>query len=170
MMSEDSSAPGIDNRPPMLEESDYESWKICIEERNAELEQETELLKTTLRNKEATIASLTSETKTVLSEKKTLKDKYLKEIVCLKNANQVTTGLSKLLNSQMSAKDRSGLGYGTQIPEGVLRYKNEVLENNPQQTLKGKSIVDSGCSRHMTGNKAYIVEYQDFNCGPIAFG
>nr|GFA77278.1 hypothetical protein [Tanacetum cinerariifolium] len=27
----DSSAEGTDNRPPMLEESDYESWKICIE-------------------------------------------------------------------------------------------------------------------------------------------
>nr|GEX33136.1 hypothetical protein [Tanacetum cinerariifolium] len=31
MMSEDSSAAGTDNRPPMLEESDYESWKIRIE-------------------------------------------------------------------------------------------------------------------------------------------
>nr|GFB15836.1 hypothetical protein [Tanacetum cinerariifolium] len=66
---------------------------IARNKRNAELEQETELLKTTLRNKEATIASLTSETKTVLSEKKTLEDKYLEEIVCLKNANQVATGL-----------------------------------------------------------------------------
>nr|GEX73904.1 ribonuclease H-like domain-containing protein [Tanacetum cinerariifolium] len=31
MMSDDSSAACIDNRPPMLEESDYESWKIRIE-------------------------------------------------------------------------------------------------------------------------------------------
>nr|GEZ21001.1 hypothetical protein [Tanacetum cinerariifolium] len=31
MMSEDSSAAGTDNRPPMLEESDYESWKNRIE-------------------------------------------------------------------------------------------------------------------------------------------
>nr|GFA82338.1 hypothetical protein [Tanacetum cinerariifolium] len=60
---------------------------------NAELEQETKLLQTTLRNKEATIASLTSKTKTVLSEKKTLEDKYLEEIVCFKNANQVVSGL-----------------------------------------------------------------------------
>nr|GFA82556.1 hypothetical protein [Tanacetum cinerariifolium] len=29
-MSEDSSAAGTDNRPPMLKESDYESWKIHI--------------------------------------------------------------------------------------------------------------------------------------------
>nr|GEY70237.1 hypothetical protein [Tanacetum cinerariifolium] len=53
----------------------YQSQVIVARnKRNAELEQETELLKTTLRNKEATIASLTSETKTVLSEKKALED------------------------------------------------------------------------------------------------
>nr|GEY02476.1 hypothetical protein [Tanacetum cinerariifolium] len=66
---------------------------VARNKRNSKLEQETELLKTTLRNKEATIASLTSETETVLSEKKTLEDKYLEEIVCLKNDNQVANGL-----------------------------------------------------------------------------
>ncbi|GKB49768.1 hypothetical protein Tco_0900521 [Tanacetum coccineum] len=39
-----------------------------------------------------------------------------------------------------------------------------------QGALKNKGIVDSGCPRHMTGNKAYIAEYQDCNGGPIAFG
>ncbi|GKF06501.1 hypothetical protein Tco_0037169, partial [Tanacetum coccineum] len=33
----------------------------------------------------------------------------------------------------------------------------------PHRTLQNKEIVDSGCSRHMTGNKAYLAEYQDFN-------
>nr|GEY53810.1 ribonuclease H-like domain-containing protein [Tanacetum cinerariifolium] len=42
-------------------------------------------------------------------------------------------------------------------------------ENNPHQTLKGKGIIDSGCSRHMTRNKSYLVDYQDFNSGPVAF-
>nr|GFB09420.1 putative ribonuclease H-like domain-containing protein [Tanacetum cinerariifolium]GFB09437.1 putative ribonuclease H-like domain-containing protein [Tanacetum cinerariifolium] len=42
--------------------------------------------------------------------------------------------------------------------------------DNPYHTLKGKGFVDSGCSRHMTGNKAYLVEYQDFNGGSVAFG
>nr|GEX52856.1 copia protein [Tanacetum cinerariifolium] len=42
--------------------------------------------------------------------------------------------------------------------------------DNPHQTLKGKGIVDSGCSRHMTGNKAYLGDYQDFNGGHVAFG
>ncbi|GJS48795.1 hypothetical protein Tco_0598916 [Tanacetum coccineum] len=41
---------------------------------------------------------------------------------------------------------------------------------NPQRALKNKGVVDSGYSRHMTGNKAYLAEYQDYNGGPIAFG
>ncbi|GJT46020.1 helicase [Tanacetum coccineum] len=39
----------------------------------------------------------------------------------------------------------------------------------PHRSLQNKGIVDSGCSRHMTGNKAYLAEYQDFNGGPVAF-
>ncbi|GKF80544.1 hypothetical protein Tco_0239146, partial [Tanacetum coccineum] len=39
----------------------------------------------------------------------------------------------------------------------------------PHRALQNKEIVDSGCSRHMTGNKAYLVEYQDFNGDPVAF-
>ncbi|GJT69537.1 hypothetical protein Tco_1028823 [Tanacetum coccineum] len=38
------------------------------------------------------------------------------------------------------------------------------------RALKNKRIVDSRCSRHMTGNKAYLAEFQDFNGGPVAFG
>ncbi|GJR12074.1 ribonuclease H-like domain-containing protein [Tanacetum coccineum] len=41
--------------------------------------------------------------------------------------------------------------------------------DNPQRALKNKGIVDSGCSRHMTGNKAYLAEYQDYNGGPVTF-
>ncbi|GJR12838.1 putative ribonuclease H-like domain-containing protein, partial [Tanacetum coccineum] len=50
----------------------------------------------------------------------------------------------------------------TQFPPNTLDY--------PHRALKNKGIVDSGCSRHMTGNKAYLAEFQDFNGGLIAFG
>ncbi|GJT97531.1 putative ribonuclease H-like domain-containing protein [Tanacetum coccineum] len=43
-------------------------------------------------------------------------------------------------------------------------------EYYPQRALQNKGIVDSGCSRYMTGNKAYLAEYKDFNGGPVAFG
>nr|GEU82225.1 hypothetical protein [Tanacetum cinerariifolium] len=48
--------------------------------------------------------------------------------------------------------------------------KQVELNKGTNKTLKGKGIVDSGCSRHMTGHKAYLLDYQDFNGGPVAFG
>ncbi|GJX17449.1 ribonuclease H-like domain-containing protein [Tanacetum coccineum] len=36
---------------------------------------------------------------------------------------------------------------------------------NPQQALKNKGIFDSGCSRHMTGNKDFLTDYQDIDGG-----
>ncbi|GJT18889.1 putative ribonuclease H-like domain-containing protein [Tanacetum coccineum] len=216
-----------------------------------------------------------------VKEKEELKTK-------LENFQSSSKGLSKLLNSQMSKRDKSGLGYGDQVHDGVLSYENEVFQSvfdsrssdvedspvhdrfanvegmhavpppmignympsgpdrevddsmftygpkqsktsesdtqtsnfdscesnssvetlesvpepvvvepkvvsqpkvwsdapiieeyesdsddeydNPQRALKNKGIVDSGCSRHMTGNKAYLAEYQDYNGGPVAFG
>ncbi|GKE26707.1 ribonuclease H-like domain-containing protein [Tanacetum coccineum] len=44
------------------------------------------------------------------------------------------------------------------------------VQDYPQRALKNKGIVNSGCSRHMTGNKAYLAEYQDYNGGLVVFG
>ncbi|GJS47104.1 putative ribonuclease H-like domain-containing protein [Tanacetum coccineum] len=54
----------------------------------------------------------------------------------------------------------------------LMAYSNSCsnTEDNPQRALKNKGIVDSGYSRHMTGNKAYLAEYQDYNGGTVAFG
>nr|GEX11075.1 ribonuclease H-like domain-containing protein [Tanacetum cinerariifolium] len=48
--------------------------------------------------------------------------------------------------------------------------KQVELNKIKNKTLKGKGIVDSECSRHMTRNKAYLVESQDFIGGLAAFG
>ncbi|GJS29887.1 putative ribonuclease H-like domain-containing protein [Tanacetum coccineum] len=39
-----------------------------------------------------------------------------------------------------------------------------------QDLYKIHAVVDSGCSSHMTGNKAYLSDYEDFNGGFVAFG
>ncbi|GKE78969.1 putative ribonuclease H-like domain-containing protein [Tanacetum coccineum] len=41
---------------------------------------------------------------------------------------------------------------------------------NPQLELQEKGVIDSGCSRHMTGNKYYLLDYKEINSGFIAFG
>ncbi|GJV74145.1 putative ribonuclease H-like domain-containing protein [Tanacetum coccineum] len=52
----------------------------------------------------------------------------------------------------------------------TARQNSSSQSDDPQRALKHKGIVDSGCSRHMTGNKGYLVDYQDYNGGPVAFG
>ncbi|GJY15797.1 putative ribonuclease H-like domain-containing protein [Tanacetum coccineum] len=197
-----------------------------------------------------------------LKEKEDLKTKFA-------NWQNSSKNLSKLLNTQMSANDKFGLGYGDYRFDGILSYENEVLQSmffnnesnsddstlnvrfakpdgmhvvpppmignympsgpdveidesqftyvltrsgkipintarssgtnhvniarqnvstarpncpavptrtarivstdDPQRAMKNKGIVDNGCSRHMTGNKSYLVDYQYYNGGPVAF-
>ncbi|GJS78511.1 putative ribonuclease H-like domain-containing protein [Tanacetum coccineum] len=57
------------------------------------------------------------------------------------------------------------------VSTSVARKFNAVRPiDNPQRALKNKGIVDSGCFRHMNGNKACLAEYQDYNGGPVTFG
>ncbi|GKF41082.1 hypothetical protein Tco_0124424, partial [Tanacetum coccineum] len=41
---------------------------------------------------------------------------------------------------------------------------------NPEILLQDHAVVDSGCSCHMTGNKAYLLDYEYYNGGFVAFG
>ncbi|GJU56228.1 putative ribonuclease H-like domain-containing protein [Tanacetum coccineum] len=42
---------------------------------------------------------------------------------------------------------------------------------NPQQKeYKEKGVIDSGCSRHMTGNKCYLIEYKHYDGEFVSFG
>nr|GFC07321.1 hypothetical protein [Tanacetum cinerariifolium] len=41
---------------------------------------------------------------------------------------------------------------------------------NPQQALRDKGIIDSGCSRHMTWNMSYLSNFEELNGGYISFG
>ncbi|GKA83260.1 putative ribonuclease H-like domain-containing protein [Tanacetum coccineum] len=43
-------------------------------------------------------------------------------------------------------------------------------KGNPEIFLQDHAVVDSGCSSHMTGNKAYLSDYEDYNGGFVAFG
>ncbi|GKB59390.1 ribonuclease H-like domain-containing protein [Tanacetum coccineum] len=59
--------------------------------------------------------------------------------------------------------------------DGPKSIVNAVVENwenagNPQYTLHDQGIFDSGCSRHMTGNKSFLTDYQEIDGGFVAFG
>nr|GEY59503.1 putative ribonuclease H-like domain-containing protein [Tanacetum cinerariifolium] len=46
----------------------------------------------------------------------------------------------------------------------------EIKRCNPKQDLQDKGVIDSGCSRHMTGNMSYLTDYEEINGGYVAFG
>ncbi|GJV45838.1 putative ribonuclease H-like domain-containing protein [Tanacetum coccineum] len=43
-------------------------------------------------------------------------------------------------------------------------------KGNPQQDLEEKGVIDSGCSRHMTGNMSYLTDFEEIDGGYVAFG
>nr|GEX26117.1 hypothetical protein [Tanacetum cinerariifolium] len=49
-------------------------------------------------------------------------------------------------------------------------WNNVQRVNHQTKALKDKKIIDSGCSRHMIGNKAHLADYQEFKGGSVAFG
>nr|GEZ12604.1 ribonuclease H-like domain-containing protein [Tanacetum cinerariifolium] len=49
--------------------------------------------------------------------------------------------------------------------------KCPILDHgNPQHALKNKGVIDSGCSRHMTGYMSYLSDFEEVNGGYVAFG
>nr|GFA06947.1 putative ribonuclease H-like domain-containing protein [Tanacetum cinerariifolium] len=55
---------------------------------------------------------------------------------------------------------------------GSQRESNHLIcvKVNPQYALKDKGVIDSGCSRHMTGNMSYLSDFEELNGGYVAFG
>ncbi|GJW48183.1 ribonuclease H-like domain-containing protein [Tanacetum coccineum] len=98
--------------------------------------------------------------------------------------NQDPKGVNTVGQTAVSAVKGNGVT-GVKASAGhVWRPKmtdlNNVFKNNsgswvskignPQQALKNKGIFDSGCFRHMTGNKDFLTDYQDIDGGFVAFG
>ncbi|GJY94777.1 putative ribonuclease H-like domain-containing protein [Tanacetum coccineum] len=53
----------------------------------------------------------------------------------------------------------------------VWKPKTKVLDyGNPQMDLQDQGVIDSGCSRHMTGNMSYLTDYEEIDGGYVAFG
>nr|GEV64097.1 hypothetical protein [Tanacetum cinerariifolium] len=48
--------------------------------------------------------------------------------------------------------------------------KVTAVKGNPQHALKDKGVIDSGCSRHMTGNMSYQSDFEELNGRYVAFG
>nr|GEV78356.1 hypothetical protein [Tanacetum cinerariifolium] len=223
----ESSAAGTDNRAPMLEENDYESWKILPQleghiktnkdlsraneslkaelaqcklvmqslernkvkhdleqaivernKRNAELEQEKSLLKTTLFNKEESIEALNEKNKKVVSEKKDLDERNLEEIVCLQKANmkelsreqvywQSVSAVKALFVHTRPAKMCTAgvrMPLNAKISSSYVRELSKVLELEAEIAKNNKMLSESE-KRYSHIEKDYIdleIKFQEY--------
>ncbi|GKB13518.1 hypothetical protein Tco_0847441 [Tanacetum coccineum] len=57
----------------------------------------------------------------------------------------------------------------TAKPKAVLNaFKGN--QGNPQIDFQDQGVIYSGCSRHMTGNMSYLIDFKEINGGYVAFG
>nr|GEY41613.1 ribonuclease H-like domain-containing protein [Tanacetum cinerariifolium] len=64
----------------------------------------------------------------------------------------------------------SGSKFRKSVKDPLGRLKLEMAWVDPHRALNDKGIVDNGCSKYMTGNKAHLTNYQEFKGGSVAFG
>ncbi|GKA93450.1 hypothetical protein Tco_0815436 [Tanacetum coccineum] len=78
--------------------------------------------------------------------------------------NKVNTAKVNSVNTAKGKRVTSAVG-----EQGINAVKSSACWGDPQVALKDTRIFDSGCSRHMTGNKSYLTDYQDYDGGFVAF-
>ncbi|GJW36662.1 ribonuclease H-like domain-containing protein, partial [Tanacetum coccineum] len=136
---------------------------------------------------------------TNLRRKLDLAQKQKDEIqLTVENFENSSKNLSKLLDCQIVDKCKTVLGYSEPTvkkpivktseakansadkPEVVRKNNgapiikdwvsnNEEEDGNAQQDLDEKGVIDSGCSRHMTGNMSYLTDFQEIDGGYVTF-
>ncbi|GJR49826.1 ribonuclease H-like domain-containing protein, partial [Tanacetum coccineum] len=52
----------------------------------------------------------------------------------------------------------------------LLRPQLVGFGNQRIKQIQDKGVIDSGCSRHMTGNMSYLTDYEEIDRGYVAFG
>ncbi|GJV69653.1 ribonuclease H-like domain-containing protein [Tanacetum coccineum] len=78
--------------------------------------------------------------------------------------NNVTTAGPEVVVSTAGGKRGNG------VKSSTCWIWRPTGKGNPQYTLQDQGIFDSGCSRHMTGNKSFLTDYQEIDGGFVAFG
>ncbi|GKC35556.1 putative ribonuclease H-like domain-containing protein [Tanacetum coccineum] len=121
--------------------------------------------------------------KTPFNQQTSLKNKNLNDKVNTIKVNSINTAKG---NKVTSAIGEQGINAVKSSACWIWRPKGNVIDHiskdsgsympkrfdygNPQYALQDQGIFDSGCSRHMTGNKFYLSDYQDIDGGFVAFG
>ncbi|GJY47830.1 hypothetical protein Tco_0437786 [Tanacetum coccineum] len=78
-----------------------------------------------------------------------------------------TTARDRAVVSENKGKREKGLMLLR--PQHAGFGKPKTVGNPQQKEYKEKGVIDSGCSRHITGNKCYLTEYEVYDGGFVSF-
>ncbi|GJR06781.1 putative ribonuclease H-like domain-containing protein [Tanacetum coccineum] len=94
--------------------------------------------------------------------------------------NKAHSTVRRPINNKTTTKNsNSNQKVNTARPKAVLNdvkgnhvnaVKASACWGNPQMDLHDQGVIDSGCSRHMTGNMSYLTDYEEIDGGYVAFG
>ncbi|GKB79279.1 ribonuclease H-like domain-containing protein [Tanacetum coccineum] len=101
--------------------------------------------------------------KRTIYQRTTPKNSDFKEKVNTAKVNNVTTAGIKVVVSVVQEHKENA------VKSSTCWIWRPTGKGNPQYALQDQGIFYSGCSRHMTGNKSYLTDYQDIDGGFVAF-
>nr|GEU57269.1 ribonuclease H-like domain-containing protein [Tanacetum cinerariifolium] len=114
----------------------------------------------------------------VLSYKKGLESIEVRLVVYQQNENVFEEDI-KLLKCDVMLRDNALTSdsedeselecVSNQKEPSFLQASKHVKTPRESQALKDKGVIDSGCSRHMTGTISYLSDFEAFNGGYVAF-
>ncbi|GJY28115.1 hypothetical protein Tco_0403882 [Tanacetum coccineum] len=83
---------------------------------------------------------------------------------------RMVTQSPKVDRKDWNGKMTQKLGLGSTVKGKMKVTAVKASAGESTTSFKYKGMFDSGCSRHMTGNKALLTDYQDIDGGFVAFG
>ncbi|GKC09229.1 putative ribonuclease H-like domain-containing protein, partial [Tanacetum coccineum] len=123
-----------------------------------------------------------SSVKRTIYQRTTPKNSDFKEKVNTAKVNNVTTAGTKAVVSAVQGHEENVVKSSAcwiwrptgKVIDHISKDSGSYMPKrfdygNPQYALQDQGIFDSGCSRHMTGNKSYLIDYQDIDGGFVAF-
>ncbi|GJV49956.1 putative ribonuclease H-like domain-containing protein [Tanacetum coccineum] len=81
--------------------------------------------------------------------------------------NKYVVENNKVMSSEEEHKGRSKSVMAWVPKETDVSYL--WWQRIPQMDLQDQGVIDSGCSRHMTGNMSYLTDYEEIDGGYVAF-
>nr|GEY59857.1 retrovirus-related Pol polyprotein from transposon TNT 1-94 [Tanacetum cinerariifolium] len=86
------------------------------------------------------------------------------------SSKQVKSPMHSIQHAKTSIPTKTAFQSPQAMANTGIEKHSFCAKGNPQYALKDKGVIDSGCSRHMTGNMSYLSNFKELNGRYVAFG